>query len=554
MQSETEQGHDAGKPEQGDSPSQSSRLVDVGSIRRYPRNPRRKVNPEYHRIKASIRAAGLDQPLVITQEPDAHDYLLHAGGNTRLQILQELFAETAEPRFRLVDCIVKPWSGESSILFAHLRENELRGGLSFIDKALAVFAAKAMLERELEVETLSLRQMEQLFRERGFGLSHSLISKMGYAVKTLWPVIPLALSAGLGRPQVERIRALARAASELWCHLGIGEESEFDAVFSELCRRHDGSEWETQLLHAALENELAVESERNHQVIHLALEARLAGKSFDHFLVEDTDPAAVLPDSIDGTDQNRAGGQETFQDLNPLQACREKEVTKAADRIEADSIKSGGSTHAREAAKGRLQAVPGQLDQRAVNHNQATLEPIHANDEIRFAPEETDLQSLRHRHWLCACQLAGQYGLEGVVTPLPELGLGFVLSDVPPMDHASSGGAKQQVMMTALWWQLASCSAITEAPRKAVLPHVRKRSVLHQALSAQDIELLLDMVGPPDPALMNRTLWQMLSPPDWQLYLKMLETCRTIGRHAGEYDLDLWMPCEEVENVVEQRS
>ena len=66
---------------------------------------------------------------------------------------------------------------------------------------MAVFEAKSILEQELAVENLSQRQLEELFRQRGFSLSHSMISKMGYAVDILWPVMPKALSAGLGRPR-----------------------------------------------------------------------------------------------------------------------------------------------------------------------------------------------------------------------------------------------------------------------------------------------------------------------------------------------------------------
>jgi ParB family protein of integrating conjugative element (PFGI_1 class) len=159
--------------------------IEVARIRNYALNPRRQENPEYDRIKASIRAEGLDQPLVITQEPGAEDYVLQAGGNTRLRILKELYDETGEDRFCSVNCLFKPWAESSSLLFAHLRENELRGSLPFIDKAQAVFEAKRLLEDELSVDELSQRQLETLFRERGFGLSHSMISKMGYAVHTL---------------------------------------------------------------------------------------------------------------------------------------------------------------------------------------------------------------------------------------------------------------------------------------------------------------------------------------------------------------------------------
>ena len=173
------------EPGQGLTHTETITRIEVTRIHNYALNPRRQTNPEYDRIKASIRAEGLDQPLVITQEPGAEEYVLQAGGNTRLRILKELYEETGEDRFYRVNCLFKPWAQKSSVLFAHLRENELRGSLPFIDKAQAVFEAKRLLEDELEIDELSQRQLEALFRARGFSLSHSMISKMGYAVHTL---------------------------------------------------------------------------------------------------------------------------------------------------------------------------------------------------------------------------------------------------------------------------------------------------------------------------------------------------------------------------------
>ena len=65
--------------------------VDIACIQPYEYNPRHSPNPEYDRIRDSIRNQGLDQPLVITQRPGATDYIVHAGGNTRLLILKKLF-------------------------------------------------------------------------------------------------------------------------------------------------------------------------------------------------------------------------------------------------------------------------------------------------------------------------------------------------------------------------------------------------------------------------------------------------------------------------------
>lgn len=269
-------------------PKPSLLRVRVDRIRCHVRNPRRQPNPEHDRIRTSVRALGLDRPLVITRKPGARDYLLHGSGSTRLRILQELHKETGEERFRWADCIVRPWEGESGVLLAHLRDNELRAGLTFIERALAVFDAKALLERECRAGELSPKRLETLFRERGLGLGEVVISGMIYAVEVLWPAIPRALSAGLERDGVEEIRDLEHAAGEVWVSRGLDDDvagkgnsrAVFDRVFAELCRRHDCPEWDIQPLRDALEREIAGESDKARAEIHLELEAALAAWLF----------------------------------------------------------------------------------------------------------------------------------------------------------------------------------------------------------------------------------------------------------------------------------
>ena len=48
--------------------SQIMRLQ-VDRIHSYGGNPRRQINPEYDRLKASIRTEGLDQPLLVNHPP-----------------------------------------------------------------------------------------------------------------------------------------------------------------------------------------------------------------------------------------------------------------------------------------------------------------------------------------------------------------------------------------------------------------------------------------------------------------------------------------------------
>ena len=167
-------------------------VMDISRIHSYERNPRRSDNPEYDRIKSSIRNNGLDQPLVITRRPEATDYIVRAGGNTRLRILKELYAETSDPCFARVPCVLTPWRCESEVLVAHLRENDLRGSLTFIDKAQAVFEARQFIEQELGVEDITNKDLAVQLRATGYSIGESLISHMGYG-ESIFQVSPIKI-------------------------------------------------------------------------------------------------------------------------------------------------------------------------------------------------------------------------------------------------------------------------------------------------------------------------------------------------------------------------
>ena len=165
-------------------------IIEITRIQPYERNPRHGRNPEYDRIKDSIRNNGLDQPLVITQRLGAADYIVHAGGNTRLLILKELFDENGDVQFSRVPCLFRPWGRESDVLLAHLRENDLRGSLTFIDKARAVFDAKRLIEEESGTGEITHKDLGNTLRSSGYSIGCSAISQMAYAVRTLLPLIP----------------------------------------------------------------------------------------------------------------------------------------------------------------------------------------------------------------------------------------------------------------------------------------------------------------------------------------------------------------------------
>ncbi len=104
-------------------------VVTLDQLRPYDLNPRVTVNPLYPEIKASIRERGLDAAPAITRRPGAAHYMIRNGGNTRLAILRELWAETKDERFFRIPCLFRPWPerGEIIALTGHLAEGSSMG-------------------------------------------------------------------------------------------------------------------------------------------------------------------------------------------------------------------------------------------------------------------------------------------------------------------------------------------------------------------------------------------------------------------------------------------
>ena len=173
-------------------------VVTLDQLRPYDHDPRVTRNPAYEDIKASIRERGLDAPPAITRRPGESHYIIRNGGNTRLAILRELWSETKDERFFRIPCLFRPWPqrGEVVMLTGHLAENELRGGLSFIERALGVEKAREFYEQEMGRDSgqpLSQSELARRLTADGFPLPQSHISRMQDAVHYLLPATPTLL-------------------------------------------------------------------------------------------------------------------------------------------------------------------------------------------------------------------------------------------------------------------------------------------------------------------------------------------------------------------------
>ncbi len=502
-----------------------SMVVSIDQIQPYEHNPRRGQNPEFDRIKTSIRANGLDQPLVITKRPEMADYVVHSGGNTRLLILKELYEETGDDQFSHVQCIFKPWRRESDLLLAHLRENDLRGALTFIDKALAIFDIKQLLEEELDTGEISQRKLQMALAAGGYSLSHGLISRMGYAVKRLLPLIPQALNDGLGRPQVQRIRALDRAALQLWKRHALGDEADFDEVFATLCRRYDAPEWDTGLLHGAIETEIAEQAEVNIQAVRVELDAQLAGRELN--IPEFDDDSS----EVDEEDEVCRDATEL-----PAHSLTKDENSADSETHDEDPVKELGD----DPFFSTNNETPSSSDEQVPDSLTDKTEPVVEQILTTGHSGPGDLKSLRGRAWTLAARLAQRNGIGDLVAPLSGKGLGFILRDVPDPALADQLDDDTLSQVSMVWWHLAASAEMTVAPVESIVPALASDSVLRQALEQQDAGLLFNSVWTLDPGHTGYRLWRRLGEQDWSDLLNLMDTYRRIHRLAEESETRLW--------------
>ncbi|MBG6826451.1 ParB family protein [Pseudomonas aeruginosa] len=207
-------------------------------------NPRTTRNPKYDELKESIRHRGLDTPPPVTRRPGEDKYRIRNGGNTRLEILNELYKETGDERYFRFNCLFRPWDkqrGEIIALTGHLAENDLKGDLKFIERAIGVKKAKVLYEQESGGENISQRELARRLKADGYPVSQSHISKMLDTVEVLLPAIPSMLYSGLGVDRVSRILSLRKASLGCWKRLYSGEGIDFEMLFQDTLAICDSS-------------------------------------------------------------------------------------------------------------------------------------------------------------------------------------------------------------------------------------------------------------------------------------------------------------------------
>ncbi len=223
-------------------------------------NPRQSRNPNYEEIKESIRNAGLlNAPNVTRKSPD-QQYMIRDGGNTRLEILNELWSETGDRRYFEFDCDFYPYQDELTMLLQHCIENEMRGGMILIERGMG--ASKAKQQLELTEGPLSNVALAKKLKTLGWSINDRSLGIALYAVEKLLPTIPIALWEGLGIDSVSKLRKIIDDCGTYWVSLATlaakdEAEIEFEDIWQSVFAALDSEYFDVETARDNLEAEIA---------------------------------------------------------------------------------------------------------------------------------------------------------------------------------------------------------------------------------------------------------------------------------------------------------
>lgn len=532
--------------QQGSQPASTEPLtptpirVPVAEIQPYDRNPRQTPNPVYEEIKDSIRVNGMQQVLTVSKRgSDDACYMVSAGGNTCLQAVQEIYGETGDERFAEIWCQYEPWRDDASTLLAHIRENDLRSDLIFIDRALAIRELRHLLEDEAGSE-LSQRGLRDALAERGYHVGRTTIGWYDYVVDRIYPVIPTPLQDGLGRDPVRRIYELERAFFRAWKHLGLTSETQADEIFQYTLGRHDDEDFGVEGVRADLEEELSDSADCPVARARFALGDGLGGAG--GIPDEGAGPAWDREDdnqgSSEGGDADEGRGAAGEGGTPPPAPPKPKE-------------QRGATTGADTGDKRRDTPPPGSNESEDVGQQSAPGTPAREGSRSGGAekPPLDDLKSLRSRCWTLASRLARGTRLGDVIQPIPA-GSGYL---VAPLPADAQEAMHPEVLRTAgcVWWQLASIAEqfarhghaleympsdwhtrpIGQAMRVAASAD---RSFTRWQWHEADIQIFTELPSLEGPDLAPN-LYAIFTDTQWGDWVALVETYRLIHSHTHDH-------------------
>lgn len=209
-------------------------LLEVTSIDCYDHNPRIFANEKAEDIEASIRANGYTDALVVTRRREGDRYMLAAGSNTTLRVLQDLWQSTQDEKYRWVNCIFQPYKSEPKLLAQHLGENLNRGDMKFWEVANGMVALLDQLDQEAKsanpsAQPMRLREQAEALNALGLRAGKSEIALWRFAVTYLGQ-LGTSLASVTIRSVKDHLQPRSNALKALAAKFKIDEANYWDSI------------------------------------------------------------------------------------------------------------------------------------------------------------------------------------------------------------------------------------------------------------------------------------------------------------------------------------
>ena len=510
-------------------------VVNVEDIEFYAYNPRQEDNDHFLDIKASIRERGLINLFNITHRPGAYKFSIASGGNTRLRALQELYRETGDEKYGTVTLFFIPWDeiveasdtgdADETLIIDHLIENENRGDLALIDKALAIARLKKLLEEKTGKRFGSTR-LSRFLREHGCPVGTTALKTYAYATTVLEPMIPYALRHGnkdapLGSPTIRAIRREQNVLRTFW-HQQVEKrgwpdtrKEDAEYIFAEAMKMFDHDVFEIQGVFDEVARQFAEildDPTMNALNIHGVCQNIRDGKQYELA----SDELLAPPADLTLTPTMDPPGQ---ADQASSDQGKPATVSQGNQRTTSEPADESARGHQVEAtSSGNKKPPKSPSDEGAANSR---------DDQPGLAPlsRPADAKALRGKAYVLAARLAQHNGLGGCVQAMTALnGYRVDFPEKPITLNAQLGEGHRQQW---LWWYLVSLSEQMTTPENlALLP---EDSHFRQAIEGGLDAVVEARVGEPDwPHVGHQFITnpQILNGDDFRLLCELITVIR----------------------------
>lgn len=351
-------------------------VLEVMQVKQYDKNPRKAPNSEYDNLYESIKVNGLDQAITISKRPGDSKYMVYAGGNTRLQIIQDLWQKTQDPKYKTAHFVFKPWEKEEDTLLAHLRENDQRGELNFIDRANALLELRTLLLEEGAVTSDS--KFAEYVKEAGYSVNRTDLSTYWFAAEELYEWLPSLLNNGMGRRKIRVVYDYKQAFLAASQYLDVQDKEEAELYFYsevEKLDKDDSNTFDEKKLWGDLINALCFVTEKSLAICGIVLTKALQDKnSLKLSLEELTQPSRPA------------------EPVEPVVAEEETHPPKPETSIEA--VEASDAELDQDVTETEFSDVEGDAAFEASSSTLVTNAPNYSDAEVELASKDEETEEL----------------------------------------------------------------------------------------------------------------------------------------------------------------